>query len=146
MIDYSITQQRDNPRFGRGPLFVLPQLRGTVSLREFAAHIARHGSTYDVGDIAAILYKIASCLREEILAGYQVDLADLGVFAPSLRCSGFVRKGVGAEAFTEADIHSLTVRWKKSAALRELRSEAELRHVTTRRTQREALRALRNTL
>lgn len=140
MIDYSITQQMDNPRFNGAPLFVLPQLRGTVTLREFAAHIARHGSAYDAGDIAAILYKIAACLREEILAGYQVDLEDMGLFAPSLRCSGFVHKGRGAETFTDADIHTLTVRWKKSAALTDLRADAELRLVTPRRIQREALR------
>lgn len=146
MIDFSINKQTNTNSPAIDAVYALPQVRATLTIEDFAQHIADHGAAYDRGDIAAILYKVVACLREQVLLGNQVELGDLGTFGPSVSSAGFKKSGKKAEDFTADDIKVVTIRWRRGTAIKNMRQEAELNHVVSRKEQATGVKDVRKNL
>lgn len=147
MIDYSISIKSAQPGTKKENITVTKaygtaQVRKNYSLEEFAQHIRDHGCVYDKGDIAAVLTKAVSCLREIILESNSVTLGDLGTFAPSISSKG----AKTADAFTAENITAVNVTWRKSADFKgkNLRAKAEFHLVPSRAAQASQVEVIKN--
>jgi len=147
MIDYSISIKSAQPGTKKEDVtetkaYGQAQVRKNYSLDDFAQHIRDHGCVYDKGDIAAVLTKAVSCLREIILQSNSVTLGDLGTFSPSIATVG----AKTADAFTAANITKVNVKWRKTAYFngRNLRAEAQFHLVPSRASQASAVEVIKN--
>lgn len=138
MINYSTTL-RPCPSDTRKPIkaYANAQVSEVVTLEEFAKHITNHNSKYSRGDMLAVLVLISDCLKELLLNGKKVELGDLGSFWLTLRSDG----AAFAEEFRVNNIRSVTPKWERGPAFRDLRAEAEFQAVATRAVQLAAVRA-----
>lgn len=140
MIDYSVNVTTPSLSEGRKIPRAIPQVRAHLTTEELAEHIAAHGSKYNAGDIAAVIFEVAKCVKEEVLAGNKVDVASLGSFTADLDSTNWKATADDGSArtpdkFTADDIHGVTLRWEKPAHLRNLRREAQLNFVPSRKKQ-----------
>ncbi len=55
-----------------------------IGIKELAQHMADHNTPYSKGVIAGILTDMASCIKELMLQGQPVKLADLAIFKASV--------------------------------------------------------------
>lgn len=142
MINYSVAVRpnrgKDSAEYPKKAYAAL-QLTDTVTLEEFATHIADHGSVYSRGDVYAILCQEVDCLREMILEGKKVMLGDLGAFYPAVRSVG----ANSAAEFTASNIKRLTVNWARGQSLSNMVDEATFRVTTSRSVQSAAVAAQR---
>ena len=142
MINYSVAVRpnrgKDSAEYPKKAYAAL-QLTDTVTLEEFATHIADHGSVYSRGDVYAILCQEVDCLREMILEGKKVMLGDLGAFYPAVRSVG----ANSAAEFTTSNIKRLTVNWARGQSLSNMVDEATFRVTTSRSVQSAAVAAQR---
>ena len=112
----------------------------TLSLYEFAKHIAEHGSVYSRSDVQAILTMAVDCLREMLLSGYKVNLGDLGDFSVSLRSKGVE----DANNYNPAVlVKKIRVIWTPGNLFSNLAEDAEYTLVPTLRERRALLRAVK---
>ena len=147
MIDYSISIKSAKPGTKKADItetkaYGQAQVRKNFTLNQFAKHISDHGCVYDHGDIAAVLAKAVSCLKELILEGNSITLGDMGTFAPSLSTEG----AVTTEDFTVDNIKKVNVTWRKTSFLngKNLRQEAQFKLVPSRKAQEDAIEVIRN--
>lgn len=123
MIRYSLVY-RKNPLKKDAPLkaHATAQAKKVLRIEDVAAHIVMHGSVYDRSVIEGVTMKVADCLRELLLEGYQVELGDLGKFELALKCKG----ADSADEFTpEKNITDVNVRWRPSNMFKSLRQGAK---------------------
>lgn len=89
----------------------------TLTLDEFANHIASHGSPFDRATIIGVLAASCDCLVELTLDSKKVRLGDLGTFYMSAETTG----ETDPENFTDDNIKKLHLRFwpnmKRSYAL-----------------------------
>lgn len=112
----------------------------TLSLYDFARHIAEHGSVYGRSDVQAILTMAVDCLREMLLSGYKVNLGDLGDFSVSLRSKGVE----DANNYNPAmQVKKIRVIWTPGNLFRNLAEDAEYTLVPTLRERRALLKAVK---
>lgn len=106
--------------------YAVAQSRRTLNLDEFAEHITSHGCVYSKGDILAILTMAVSCIREQALAGYAVQLGDLGKFYVTLT-------NKGADDFEKfsplINIKKVAVKWQPGRDLKNLKQVASFERV-----------------
>ena len=147
MIDYSISIKSAQPGTKKENITVTKaygtaQVRKNYSLEEFAQHIRDHGCVYDKGDIAAILTKSVSCIREILLEGNSITLGDFGTFSPSLSTVG----AKTADAFSASNIKAVNVKWRKAKEFggKALREDAEFHLVPSRASQASAVEVIKN--
>ena len=145
MIDYAITIMSTKPGTKKADIqetkaYGTSQVREVLSLEQFANHITTHGCAYDAADVAAVISKAVSCLREMMLAGNKVILGDLGGFYPELETKGAVL----AEDFSADNILAVNVRWLPGTKFKNLRDDATFNLVPTREAQKEANKQIKN--
>jgi len=145
MIDYSITIMGTKPGTKKNQItetkaYGTAQCREVLDLEKFARHIASHGCAYDEGDIQAIIKKVVNCLREQMLLGNKVVLADLGGFYPELATEG----AVTVEDFTTDNIKAVNVRWAPGDSFKDLRQEATFNRVPSREMQAQQQKVITN--
>ena len=112
----------------------------TLSLYDFAKHIAEHGSVYGRSDVQAILTMAVDCLREMLLAGYKVSLGDLGDFSVTLRGKGVEDANTYNPA---AQVRKIRVNWTPGELFRNLAEDAEYNLVPTLREKAALLKAVK---
>lgn len=130
MINYSIAM-RGNPtdKDAAKKAYSTAQYSQMMTLDQFTAHIASHGTVYSRADIQAVLILAVDCMREQLLAGQRIQLGDLGVFAVNLHS-----RGADTPAdFTAANITDLNVSWRPGERFRTLLDDAEFNLVPTRK-------------
>ena len=133
MIDFSIAIMSTTPGTKKNEItetkaYGTAQVRETLDLDKFADHICSHGCAYDKGDVVAILTKVVTCMREQILAGNKIVLGDLGGFYPELATEG----AVTVDEFTVNNIKEVNVRWCPGEKFKDLREDAQFNLVPTR--------------
>ena len=112
----------------------------TMTLYEFAKHIAEHGSVYGRSDVQAILTMAVDCLREMLLSGYKVNLGDLGDFSVSLRGKGVA----DANNYNPSvQVKKIRVNWSPGNLFRNLADDAEYCLVPTLRERAALLKAVK---
>ncbi len=113
------------------------QLTGILDINELSEHISGHNSVFSKGTIVGVLTEMSGCMRELILQGYKIQLADVGSFAPAITSEGAESK----EAFTSTNITTMGVNFLPGSAFDNLRRDAEFEKTTTRKAQAAALKA-----
>ena len=111
-----------------------------MDLTEFARHIAEHGSVYGRSDVQAILTMAVDCLREMLLAGYKVNLGELGDFSISLRGKGVVHAN---NYNPSVQVKNIRVKWTPGNLFRNLAEDAEYNLVPTLRERAILLKAVK---
>mgnify|MGYP002624658837 CR=1 FL=1 len=135
-IKYSIAIRCDKPGTKKAQItstkaYPVLQLSGNLTMMELAEHIADHGSKYTRGDIYAILAEAVDCIRHEILDGNSVQLGDLGIFAPGIKCTG----AASASTLSASNITAVKVNFRAGKRFDNLRDDATFECVPSREAQ-----------
>ena len=132
-IQYSVCLMK-NPVKGTTKAYGNLQLTGVVTINELADHMAENNTVFSRGTIVGVLSDLGSCLRELILQGYKIQLADIGSFEPSISTKGEEK----VEDFTAADITDMRVIFQLGSDFDNLLRDAEFEKTSTRAAQAKA--------
>ena len=135
-IKYSLAARSSNPgEEGAEKMIVaVAQSDELVTTEMLAEHIAEHNSVFSPGTIFGLLKDMAACVREFLLAGKRVQLADLATVRVTLSSEG----AEDAEKFTTALIKKVNVRFAPADKMKNLLSDAEFEHVVSLKEAAEA--------
>lgn len=131
MIQYLLRQNTNNHSESYGHYFAYPVIRETVGLDALAAHMSSHNTLYSKGTITGMLTDMVGCIKELLLEGKNVKIADLAIFSLGIRNA----KG-GAEKEDDFSVakHIVGVRLRARATgmliARSLNLEASLKKST----------------
>ena len=67
-----------------GKVYARAKNNNPIDIEGLAKHIAQHGSPYTKDVILGVLSKVAGCVRELVLDGTPVKIADLCIFTPAV--------------------------------------------------------------
>ena len=67
-----------------GKVYARAKNNDPIEIAALSKHIAQHGSPYTKDVILGVLTKAASCIRELVLEGTPVKIADLCIFTPAV--------------------------------------------------------------
>ena len=97
MILYVLKQNknRKSPAFGKW--FAYPVIEETIDLDALAEHMSNHNTPYSKGAIKGMLTDMVSCIKELLLEGKNVKIADLAIFSLGIKNNG---GAVSEEVFT----------------------------------------------
>ena len=88
MIRYYKYQNKSNIAKVNGKWFLRIKNGEQYDLDKLAAHMADHASGFSKGQILGILTDMVSCIKELLLDGKTVKIADLALFSLGIHCSG----------------------------------------------------------
>ena len=89
MIRYVKYQNKSNIAKVNGKWFLrIVQTGETYDIAKLAAHMADHASGFTKGQITGILTDMVACIRELLLDGKKVKIADLALFSLGCSCHG----------------------------------------------------------
>ena len=97
MILYILRQNKNTSSKAYGLWFAYPVIEETVDLDALAEHMSNHNTPYSKGAITGMLKDMVSCIKELLLEGKNVKIADLAIFSLGIKnnCGA-----VSEEAFT----------------------------------------------
>ena len=127
MIFYVLKQNRNAKSVAFGKFFAYPVIDETVDLDGLADHMSSHNTPYSKGAIKGMLTDMVSCIKELLLEGKNVKIADLAIFSLGIRNNG----GAVSEDLFSVVKHIKGVRLRARATgeliSKSLRLEAQLR-------------------
>ena len=104
MILYVLKQNKNVSSRAYGKWFAFPVIEETIELDALAEHMSNHNTPYSKGAIKGMLTDMVSCIKELLLEGKNVKIADLAIFSLGIKC--VIRRN----PFTKSDdIRSLLV-------------------------------------
>ena len=77
--------------------FAYPVIEETINLDDLAEHMSNHNTPYSKGAIKGMLTDMVGCIKELLLEGKNVKIADLAIFSLGIKNNG---GAVSEEAFT----------------------------------------------
>ena len=88
MILYVLKQNknRKSPAFGKW--FAFPVIEETIDLDALAEHMSNHNTPYSKGAIKGMLTDMVGCIKELLLEGKNVKIADLAIFSLGIKNNG----------------------------------------------------------
>ena len=88
MILYVLKQNknRKSPAFGK--YFAYPVIEETIDLDALAEHMSNHNTPYSKGAIKGMLTDMVGCIKELLLEGKNVKIADLAIFSLGIKNNG----------------------------------------------------------
>lgn len=136
MIDYSIVIRSTTPGTKAADItetkaYGVAQVSEVLTLRDFAKHIAQHGTLYGRDVIQGVLVKMVDCMKELLLEGKKIQLGEMGSFSVGLSTTG----ATTAALFTAANIKKVNVNWDRGKEFQDLRDEATFNLVPSRKAQ-----------
>ncbi|MBR3547583.1 MAG: DNA-binding protein [Bacteroidaceae bacterium] len=111
------------------------QVSESLTINDFAQHIAQHGSLYGRDVIQGVLVKMVDCMRELLLEGKKIQLGELGSFSVGLSTKG----AETAALFTAENIKKVNVNWDRGKLFENLRKDASFSLVPSRKAQEDAV-------
>ena len=84
MIKLNFYKDKRQGNVNYGKIYARAKNNKPIDIDGLAKHIAQHGSPYTKDVIIGVLSKIAGCIRELVLDGYPVKIADLCIFTPAV--------------------------------------------------------------
>ena len=127
MIFYVLKQNKNAKSVAFGKFFAYPVIDETVDLDGLADHMSSHNTPYSKGAIKGMLTDMVSCIKELLLEGKNVKIADLAIFSLGIRNNG----GAVSEDLFSVVKHIKGVRLRARATgeliSKSLRLEAQLR-------------------
>lgn len=88
MIRYYKYQNKSNIPSVNGKWFLRVKNGEQIDLDALAAHLAAHNTPFSKGAIKGMLTDTVSCIKELLLDGKTVKLADLAIFSLGIHCKG----------------------------------------------------------
>ena len=71
-----------------GKYYARVEYKGTIGVKELAAHMHQHNTAFSKGIIIGVLGDMVDCIKELALLGYVVKIDDLGLFKASVDANG----------------------------------------------------------
>ena len=97
MILYVLKQNKNSKSAAYGKFFAYPVIEETINLDALAEHMSNHNTPYSKGAIKGMLTDMVSCIKELLLEGKNVKIADLAIFSLGIKNNG---GAVSEEAFS----------------------------------------------
>ena len=97
MILYVLKQNKNVSSRAYGKWFAFPVIEETIELDALAEHMSNHNTPYSKGAIKGMLTDMVSCIKELLLEGKNVKIADLAIFSLGIKNRG---GAVSEEVFT----------------------------------------------
>ena len=97
MILYVLKQNKNSKSAAFGKYFAYPVIEETINLDALAEHMSNHNTPYSKGAIKGMLTDMVSCIKELLLEGKNVKIADLAIFSLGIKNNGGV---VSEDVFT----------------------------------------------
>ena len=88
MILYVLRQNKNEKSTAFGKYFAFPVIEETVSLEELAEHMSNHNTPFSKGAITGMLTDMVDCIKELLLEGKNVKIADLAIFSLGIKNKG----------------------------------------------------------
>ena len=98
MILYVLRQNTNSNSKAYGKWFAYPVIEETVTLDGLAEHMANHNTPFSKGAIKGMLTDMVGCIKELLLEGKNVKIADLAIFSLGIKNNG------GAESTEEFNV------------------------------------------
>ena len=87
MILYVLKKNKNSKSAAFGKYFAYPVIEETVTLDGLAEHMSSHNTPYSKGAIKGMLTDMVSCIKELLLEGKNVKIADLAIFSLGIKNS-----------------------------------------------------------
>ena len=88
MILYVLKQNKNSKSLAYGKWYAYPVIEETVDLEALADHMANHNTPYSKGAITGVLTDMVNCIKELLLEGKNVKIADLAIFSLGIKNNG----------------------------------------------------------
>ena len=88
MILYVLKQNKNSKSLAFGKWYAYPVIEETIDLDSLAEHMANHNTPYSKGAITGVLTDMVNCIKELLLEGKNVKIADLAIFSLGIKNSG----------------------------------------------------------
>ena len=88
MILYVLKKNKNSKSAAFGKYFAYPVIEETVTLDGLAEHMSSHNTPYSKGAIKGMLTDMVSCIKELLLEGKNVKIADLAIFSLGIKNNG----------------------------------------------------------
>ena len=88
MILYVLKKNKNSKSAAFGKYFAYPVIEETVTLDGLAEHMSSHNTPYSKGAITGMLTDMVGCIKELLLEGKNVKIADLAIFSLGIKNNG----------------------------------------------------------
>ena len=88
MILYLLRQNKNSDSKAYGKYFAYPAIEETINLDGLAEHMSNHNTPYSKGAIKGMLTDMVTCIKELLLEGKNVKIADLAIFSLGIKNNG----------------------------------------------------------
>ena len=88
MILYVLKQNTNKESKAYNKFFAYPVIEETIDLSGLAEHMSNHNTPYSKGAIMGMLTDMVSCIKELLLEGKNVKIADLAIFSLGIKNNG----------------------------------------------------------
>ena len=88
MILYVLKQNKNSKSAAYGKFFAYPVIEETITLDGLAEHMSSHNTPYSKGAIKGMLTDMVSCIKELLLEGKNLKIADLAIFSLGIKNNG----------------------------------------------------------
>ena len=88
MISYVLKQNKNSHSTAYGKYFAYPVIEDTFDLEDLANHMSSHNTPFSKGAIKGMLTDMVACIKELLLEGKNVKIADLAIFSLGIKNNG----------------------------------------------------------
>ena len=88
MILYVLKQNKNSKSLAYGKWYAYPVIEETVDLEALADHMSSHNTPFSKGAITGMLTDMVNCIKELLLEGKNVKIADLAIFSLGIKNNG----------------------------------------------------------
>ena len=88
MIFYDLRQNKNKDSKAFNKWFAYPVIKETVDLDDLASHMSNHNTVFSKGVILGMLTDMVGCIKELLLEGKNVKIADLAIFSLGIKNNG----------------------------------------------------------
>ena len=88
MIFYDLRQNKNKDSKAFNKWFAYPVIKETVDLDDLASHMSNHNTVFSKGIILGMLTDMVGCIKELLLEGKNVKIADLAIFSLGIKNNG----------------------------------------------------------
>ena len=85
MISYVLKQNKNPHSVSKGNWFAYPDIKQTVNLSKLAELMCLHNTGFSKGAVNGLLTDMVSIIKEQLLEGKNVKIADLAIFSLGIK-------------------------------------------------------------
>ena len=88
-LELNLTKNTNDALQGTlGKYYARGEYKGTIGVKELAAHMHQHNTAFSKGIVMGVLGDMVDCIKHLVLDGYTVKIDDLGIFKASVDANG----------------------------------------------------------